>query len=105
MSGSLVLHSGGWSASPSDLGGGPLPPSTDSYVAVPYGRLLEEVKLQLPRFGLTVTREDYGLAREGRQMFGVLSCRNGRPDQDYCLAIGLRSSYDRTLSVGLVAGS
>src|SRR6185295_13974528 len=40
-----------------------------------------------------------------RQMFGVLSCRNGRPDQDYCLAIGLRSSYDRTLSVGLAAGS
>ena len=22
-------------------------------------------------------------------MFGVLSCRNGRPDQDYCLAIGV----------------
>lgn len=101
----LMLHVGGWSAGMHDLVAVPVPPSTESYVPVPYGRLIEEVKLQLPRFGLAVLREDYGLAREGLQMFGVLSCRNGRPDQDYCLAIGLRSSYDRTLSVGLVAGS
>jgi len=101
----LMLHAGGWSAGPGELAAVPLPPSTDSYVPVPYLRLIEEVKLQLPRFGLAVSREEYGLAREGRQMFGVLSCRNGRPDLDYCLAIGLRSSYDRSLSVGLVAGS
>src|SRR5262245_2432996 len=105
MSASLMLHAGGWSAGHDDLSAVPLPPSTDSYVPVPYRRLIEEVKLQLPRFGLSVSREEYGLAREGRQMFGVLSCRNGRPDADYCLAIGLRSSYDRSLSVGLVAGS
>lgn len=101
----LMLHAGGWSAGIQDLIAVPLPLSTESYVPVPYARLIEEVKLQLPRFGLAVSREEYGLAREGRQMFGVLSCRNGRPDQDYCLAIGLRSSYDRTLSVGLMAGS
>ena len=100
-----MLHAGGWSAEIQDLAAVPLPPPTESYVPVPYGRLIEEVKLQLPRFGLGVSREEYGLAREGRQMFGVLSCRNGRPDDDYCLAIGLRSSYDRTLSVGLVAGT
>ncbi len=101
----LMLHAGGWSAGIQDLASVPLPQPTESYVPVPYSRLIEEVKLQMPRFGLAVSREEYGLAREGRQMFGVLSCRNGRPDLDYCLAIGLRSSYDRTLSVGLVAGS
>src|SRR5437763_654904 len=105
MTGSLILHAGGWTADLNALAAVPLPPSTDSYVPVPYIRLLEEVKLQLPRFGLAVSREEYGLAREGQQMFGVLSCRNGRPDADYCLAIGLRSSYDCSLSVGLVAGS
>src|SRR5215471_18262706 len=101
----LMLHAGGWSASVGDLVSVPVPASTDSYVPVPYGRLVEEVKVQLPRFGLAVDREEYGLAREGRQMFGALSCRNDRPDADYCLAIGLLSSYDRTLSVGLAAGS
>jgi hypothetical protein len=105
MNATLMLHAGGWSAGVDDLVAVPVPAPTESYVPVPYGRLVEEVKLQLPRFGLSVDREEYGLARDGRQMFGVLSCRNGRPDRDYCLAIGLRSSYNRTLSVGLVAGS
>jgi len=38
-------------------------------------------------------------------MFGVLTCRNGTPDAGHGLAIGLRNSYDRSLSVGLVAGT
>jgi hypothetical protein len=102
---SLMLHRGGWSATLADLAAVPVPEPTTSYHPVPYGRLVEEIKLHLPRFGLAVAREEYALAREGGQMFGVLSCRNGRPDQDYCLALGLRSSYDRSLSVGLVTGS
>jgi hypothetical protein len=74
-------------------------------VRVPYGRLVEEVKLQPPRFGLHLSREEYGLAREGKQVFVVLSCRNGKRETNYCLAIGMRWSYDRPLSVGLVAGT
>ena len=105
MSHSLVLHRGGWSAGMPELQAVPVPEATDSYVPVPYSRFVEEVKLQLPRFGLWLSREEYGLASGGRQMFGVMSCRNGRADSDYCLAIGLRSSYDRSLSVGLVAGT
>lgn len=105
MSSQLVLHRGGWSASLTDLACVPVPVSTDSYVPVPYPRLIEEIKLHLPRFGLTLSKEEYGLAREGGQMFGVFSCRNGKPESDHCLALGVRSSYDRSLSVGLVAGT
>jgi hypothetical protein len=87
----LMLHRGGWSATLADLASVSVPEPSESYVPVPYPRLIEEVKLHVPRFGLTIAREEYGLAREGRQMFGVLSCRNGRPEQDYCLALGIRS--------------
>ena len=38
-------------------------------------------------------------------MFGVLSCGNGSENGDYCLAIGLRNSYDHSIAVGLVAGT
>src|SRR5258706_435858 len=100
----LTIHRGGWSASPADLASVPAPDETPSYVPVPYGRLVEEVKLHVPRFGLTVEDERYALAREGKQLFGVLTCRNGQVD-DWGLAIGLRSSYDRSLAVELVAGS
>lgn len=101
----LMLHAGGWTASKADLAAVPVPAPTDSYCPVPYGRFIEEVELHVPRFGLTIRSQAFGLAREGRQMFGVLTCANGRPAGDYALAIGLRNSYDRSLSVGLVAGT
>lgn len=77
MSTALVVHRGGWDASPADLAAVPVPADTDTWRAVPYPRLLEEVKLHIPRFGLTVEDERYALARDGNQMFGVLTCRNG----------------------------
>jgi len=100
----VMTHTGGWNATPGDLASVPLPDETDSYKPVPYGRFVEEVKLHIPRFGLKVESEDYALAREGNQMFGVLTCKNGHV-ADWALAIGLRSSYDRSLAVQLVAGS
>lgn len=105
MQSNLILHAGGWDASPLDLDAVPQPQLPQTYQPVPYNRLIDEVLAQIPRFHLRVEKEQYALARGGMQMFGVLSCSNGRPAQDdYCLAIGVRSSYDRSLSVQLVAG-
>lgn len=101
----LLVHRGGWEASKADLASAPVPEPTESYHPVPYDRFVEEVKLHVPRFSLTVTSEAYALARDGAQMFGVLTCSNGDGPKDHGLAIGIRNSYDRTLSVGLVAGT
>ena len=100
----LIAHAGGWNATPGDLASVAVPEATESYIPVPYSRLREEIHLHIPRFGLMVEHEEYALAREGRQMFGVLTCKNGHV-ADWALAIGLRSSYDRSLAVQLVAGS
>jgi Domain of unknown function (DUF932) len=102
---SLVVHRGGWQATRADLATVPVPDATPSYHPVPYGRFVEEVELHVPRFGLEVRSCEFALAREGAQMFGVLTCSSGIPGRDYALAIGLRNSYDRSLSVGLVAGT
>lgn len=101
----LVVHRGGWEATKADLAAVAVPDSTESYHPVPYGRFIEEVELHVPRFGLTVKSSAFALAREGSQMFGVLTCANGKPASDYALAIGVRNSYDRSLSVGLTLGS
>lgn len=103
MPATLMLHRGGWSATLADLAAVPVPATTESYVPVPYPRLIEEIKLHVPRFGLRITREEYALAQEGQQMFGVLTCANGVPNAEYALAIGLRSSLNRTLAVGIAA--
>jgi hypothetical protein len=105
MSATLVVHRGGWEASKADLAAVPVPGPTESYHPVPYGRFIEEVELHIPRFGLTVQSSAFALAREGGQMFGVLTCVNGKPAADYTLAIGVRNSYDRSLAVGLTLGS
>ena len=100
----LMLHRGGWEATKADLASVPVPAATDSYVPVPYGRFVEEVELHVPRFGLTIAEEQFALARDGQQMFGVLTCTNGHGSEDFALAIGLRNSLDRSISVGLVSG-
>ena len=99
----LMLHRGGWSATLADLAAVQVPEPTESYVPMPYPRLVEEIKLHAPRFSLRITREEYALAREGQQMFGVLTCANGKPDAEYALAIGIRSSLNRSLAVGIAA--
>ena len=105
MSRMLVVHRGGWQATKADLAAVPVPEPTESYYPVPYGRFVEEVELHVPRFGLEIKSSEFALAREGAQMFGVLTCTNGHGAKDYALAIGLRSSYDRSLAVGATFGS
>ena len=105
MPATLVIHRGGWEATKADLAAVPVPDPTDSYHPVPYGRFIEEVELHVPRFGLKIQSEAFALAREGSQMFGVLTYVNGKPAADYALAIGLRSSYDRSLALSCCSGS
>lgn len=105
MPGSLVLHRGGWEATKVDLASVPVPEPTASYHPVPYNRFIEEVELHVPRFGLRIQSSAFALAREGSQMFGVLTCTNGHNAGDYALAIGLRSSYDRSLAVSMCSGT
>lgn len=101
----LMLHRGGWEATKADLAAVPVPEPTGSYFPVPYDRYIEEVELHVPRFGLEIKSSQFALARDGAQMFGVLTCTNGYGARDYALAIGLRSSYDRSLAVGATFGS
>lgn len=100
----LLLHRGGWEATKTDLAAVPVPEETESYVPVPYLRFVEEIELHVPRFGLVIESEAFALARAGQQMFGVLDLRAPGPDGDYTLALGLRTSYDRSLSLGICGG-
>jgi hypothetical protein len=101
----LTVHAGGWSATKADLASVPVPEPTASYVPVAYPRFIEEVELHVPRFGLTIEHEAFALARDGAQMFGVLTCTDGHENGDFALAIGLRNSYDRSLATQLLAGT
>ncbi|WP_409029375.1 DUF932 domain-containing protein [Gracilimonas sediminicola] len=51
--------------------------------------------------------DSYALSSDGQKMFGVISFRkiNPGPDEELKVAIGLRNSYNKTMSAGLVVGS
>ncbi len=51
--------------------------------------------------------DNYALSSDGQKMFGVITYRkiNPQPNEELKLAIGIRNSYDKSMSAGLVLGS
>jgi len=101
----LLTDRGAWNTSRHEVAEVPLPSGTSSYTPVPHLDFLEQVRSQVPSIGLAVQFEQLALARDGAQLFGYLSCTNGTDGHGVNMAIGLRNSYDRSLSCGLVAGA
>ena len=102
----LLMHQGGDYCSLDDLRTIPLPKETRTYKPVSHYDLavnLGEVSGGLLR-GYQLDKAQYGLAREGNQMFGIHSYRNGI-SSSMGLSIGFRNSYDKSMSVGIAIGA
>ncbi len=102
---SLILHRGAVEASRENLNDVPIPKQTKSYCPVAHGDLadllVEAGKSYLSEFSFH--KSQFGLNREGRQLFGLHTFRNGSTELG--LSIGFRNSYDRSLSVGVAVGA
>ena len=103
---SLLIHKKGSNYVPlEDLKSVPLPQTTVSYTPVSHYDLamnLAEISQDLLK-GFAFRKAQYGLAREGRQMFGVHMYQNGSDEMG--LSIGFRNSYDKSMSVGICIGA
>lgn len=80
---SLLIHRGGQIVTRDDLALVPVPKATDSYIPVPHNNLadtLSTIGRDILK-GFTLSNEQYALAREGQQMFGVLAFRNDHAEQ------------------------
>ena len=106
MTQELLMHtSGGDYCTLDDLRNIPLPEETPTYKPVSHFDLaknLAEVSGTLLR-DYELERSQYGLAREGAQLFGVHTYRNGSDSMG--LSIGFRNSYDKSMSVGIAIGA
>ncbi len=102
---SLLVHRGGQIVTRDDLALVPVPEATDSYVPVPHNHLadtLSTIGRDILK-GFTLTKEQYALAREGQQMFGVLAFRSDHSELG--LSIGFRNSYDKSMAIGIAIGA
>ena len=100
----------------------PVPEATRSYTPMPHGELIDTIEHQLKHHmpNYYITSRQYGLAREGQQMFGMISLKKEiespeeidyvdveivNPDDKLDISIGFRNSYDKSMSVGVVGGA
>ena len=103
MSGELMLHCGGKPASRLDLAEVITPGQTDTYMPVPHLDLVEKVDgIARELLHRDLARESFGLNCNGQRMFGVLTYKNGE-DEDMGLSIGIRNSYDQSMSIGVAS--
>ena len=79
------------------------PERTESWKPVPHIEVIEAVSQVVKAHDWTITEEQFGLAREGQKLFGVMKI-NKSSSSDWTRCIGLRNSHDKSFSVGLSAG-
>jgi hypothetical protein len=106
MTQELLMHTAdGKYATLQELREIPVPMETATYTPVSHYDLaknLAEVSGTLLR-DYELERSQYGLARDGAQLFGVHTYRNGSDTMG--LSIGFRNSYDKSMSVGIAIGA
>ena len=86
-----------------------IPDKTRSYVPVSHVDFISNTKNIADRIldKHQLHSEKYGIARDGKQMFGTLTYKESFHDesQDIGLSIGIRNSYDKSMSLGLCSGA
>ena len=81
----------------------PTPAATASWKPVPHVEVIDAVTDVVKAHNWQILDEQYGLARDGQRMFGVIRI-NRTSSAEWSRCIGIRNSHDRTIAVGLAAG-
>jgi hypothetical protein len=100
----LILHRGGQLITLDELKLIETPPETETYIPVPhYGltKMIRKASQDLLR-DFNLIGEQYGIARNGNQLFAVLKFQ--REQGDMCLSLAYRNSLDKSMSIGMAFG-
>tara|TARA_R100000152_G_C6770615_1_gene196861 strand:- start:908 stop:1621 length:714 start_codon:yes stop_codon:yes gene_type:complete len=100
----MMLHCGGRSVSFAELQGVPLPEETETYTPVAFADLItnaQEVASDLLT-DYAFRDAQYALAAKDQRMFAILNFAGDDPEMN--LSLGIRSSYDKSMSNGYCFG-
>jgi len=81
----------------------PTPAATASWKPVPHVEVIDAVTDMIQARRWRILDEQYGLARDGQKMFGVIRI-NRSSSTEWSRCIGIRNSHDQSFAVGLTAG-
>ena len=77
------------------------PVPTMSWKPVPHIEVIDAVSKVVRAHHWTITEEQFGLAREGQKLFGVMKI-NKSSSSEWTRCIGLRNSHDKSFFRGIV---
>ena len=84
----------------------PVPEQTNTYVPVSNQALLEMLQKTAAARGLQLGEPHLGLAHGGQRMFGSMEITNqDHFDEQVRMMLGVRNSYNKTMSIGVCFGS
>lgn len=101
----LIVHSGGFHATRSEVEAVPTPPSDRTYTAVPYATYLRMIETAVRDHGYTIDGERYALSKRAENFFAIWSLKNGVNQPDWGMLLGMRTGHDRKTGLSLAAGS
>lgn len=100
----LILHAGAQRVTIEDVANVPTPEPQGRWYPVPHIKVYEGAVSELTRKGYRIRSEQHALSRQGGQYFGVLDLDSEIMD-GVSLAVGIRTSIDKSLVMGFVGGS
>jgi len=106
MPAELMLHAGGQEVSYEDLARVDLPASTRTWVPIKHTTVLDTAVDTLAEAGYAVVKRRLALSNNGSRFFGTLDLSTELTrDGTVTLAVGIRSSYDKSYPLGFCAGA
>ena len=104
MSAKLTLHCGAREVTSEQLSLVPCPKPEGRWRPVPHGTVLTYATQALTDSGYEIEKMQLGLSRDDHRFFGTLTLRSPLAS-GVSLAVGVRSSTDKSLSLGFAYGS
>jgi hypothetical protein len=102
----LMLHCGGSAVTREALDKIETPAPEGRWFPISHTALLGTVEAELGKMNMRIVNESFGLANEGKRMFGLLQIANGTdPSNEYAWVAGVRNSMDKTFPAGLAVGA
>jgi hypothetical protein len=81
----------------------PAVPFTNSFHPVHHRQVLDAIRSGVVATGLEIIKTEYVLANNGNRMFGIWDLSGG--SDELCWSIGIRNSMDKSMALGITAGT
>lgn len=81
----------------------PAVPFTRSFHPVHHRQVLDAIRSGVVATGLEIISSEYVLANNGNRMFGIWDLSGG--SEELCWSIGIRNSMDKSMALGITAGT